>query len=99
MSTPGDAFDNVLPFRRRVLLGAVVAGPALVSVAGGLAWHQYDDARASAVKDASARVVLAAAMVDSYYSGELTTLSTIAEAPPVIARDTCSEQRCGGHPR
>ena len=88
MRTPGDAFDNVLPFRRRVLLGAFVAGLALVSVAGGLAWHQYDDARASAVKDASARVVLAAAMVDSYYSGELTTLSTIAEAPPVIARDT-----------
>ena len=32
-----NAFDNVLPFRRRVLLGALVAGLALVFVAGGLA--------------------------------------------------------------
>ncbi|MDX6618864.1 MAG: hypothetical protein QOK36_1250 [Gaiellales bacterium] len=82
-----DAFDNVLPFRRRVLLGALVAGLALVCVAGGLAWHQYDDARLSAVNDARARVILAGAMVDTYFAGELSTLTAIAEAPVVRERD------------
>jgi len=88
MSRRDDAFDNVLPFRRRVLLGALVAGLALVCVAGGLAWHQYDDARQSAVNDARARVFLAGAMIDTYFSGELAALSAIAQAPPVLAQDT-----------
>ena len=88
MSVREDTFDNGLPFRRRVLLGAFVAGLALVSVAGGLAWHQYDDARRLAVNDARARVLLAGAMIDTYFSGELTTLTSIAQAPPVIAQDT-----------
>ena len=82
-----DAFDNVLPFRRRVLLGALVAGLALVCVAGGLAWHQYDDARMSAVNDARARVILAGAMLDTYFAGELSTLNAIAQAPVVRTED------------
>jgi serine phosphatase RsbU (regulator of sigma subunit)/anti-sigma regulatory factor (Ser/Thr protein kinase) len=82
-----DAFDNALPFRRRVLLGALVAGLALVCVAGGLAWHQYDDARQSALNDARARVLMAGAMIDTYFSGQLTTLSSIAQAPALMAED------------
>ncbi len=91
-SVTGDAFDNVLPFRRRVLLGSLVAGLALVFVAGGLALHQYDDARQSAANDARARVILAGTMIDSYFSGQLQTLTSIAKSPPVRARDAAAMQ-------
>jgi serine phosphatase RsbU (regulator of sigma subunit)/anti-sigma regulatory factor (Ser/Thr protein kinase) len=83
-----DAFDNVLPFRRRMLLGALVAGLALVFVAGGLALHQYDDARQSAANDARARVILASEMIDTYFTGQLATLTSIAKSPPVRNQDT-----------
>jgi serine phosphatase RsbU (regulator of sigma subunit)/anti-sigma regulatory factor (Ser/Thr protein kinase) len=85
-----DAFDNGLPFRRRLLLGALLAGLALVCLAGGLAWHQYEDARLRAVDDARARVILAAAMIDTYFNGELATLSSIAESPPVRRGDNAA---------
>ncbi len=71
-----------------MLLGALVAGLALVFVAGGLALHQYDDARQSATNDARARVILAGTMIDAYFGGELSTLTSIAASPPVRARDT-----------
>jgi serine phosphatase RsbU (regulator of sigma subunit)/anti-sigma regulatory factor (Ser/Thr protein kinase) len=82
-----DAFDNGLPFRRRLLLGALLAGLALVCLAGGLAWHQYEEARQRTVDDARARVILAAAMIDTYFNGELATLNSIAQSPSVRAGD------------
>jgi serine phosphatase RsbU (regulator of sigma subunit)/anti-sigma regulatory factor (Ser/Thr protein kinase) len=84
---PQQAFGNGLPFRRRLLLGALLAGLVLVCVAGGLAWHQYDDAKDSAVNDARARVILAGTMIDTYFNGELATLSAIAQSPPVRKQD------------
>ena len=76
-----------MPFPRRLLLSALLAGLVLVCVAGALAWRQYDDARVSAVNDARTRVTLAGAMIDTYFGGELTTLSSIAQSPSVRAGD------------
>jgi serine phosphatase RsbU (regulator of sigma subunit)/anti-sigma regulatory factor (Ser/Thr protein kinase) len=89
-ASPGieDAYGDGPPLRRRLLLSGLIAGLALVGVAGGLARHQYDDARRSAVGNARARVILAGAMIDSYFSGELATLSAIAQAPPVLEGDS-----------
>ena len=74
-----DAFDGGLPLRRGRLLAVLLAGLVLVGVAGGLAWHQYDDARRSAMNNARARVILAGEMVDTYFSGQLAVLSSIAQ--------------------
>jgi serine phosphatase RsbU (regulator of sigma subunit)/anti-sigma regulatory factor (Ser/Thr protein kinase) len=82
-----DAYGNAMPRRRRLLLSGVITGLALVGVAGALARQQYDDARQSAVDNARARVVLASAMIDSYFGGELSTLSAIAQSPPVLSGD------------
>ena len=75
-----EALAGTLPLRRRLLFGALLAGLALVGVAGGLAWHQYDDARRIAVNDARARVILAGTIIDTYFSGELATLASIAQS-------------------
>ena len=76
-----------LSFRRRVLLGALLAGVLFVCVAGALAWRQYEDARASAISDARTRVLLTAGILDQYFGGQITALTAIAQAPPVQARD------------
>jgi anti-sigma regulatory factor (Ser/Thr protein kinase) len=81
------ALGSPLPLRRRMLLGALLAAVLFVCVAGALAWRQYDDARASAVNDARTRVILAASIFNAYFEGELTTLTSIAQSPPVQARD------------
>jgi serine phosphatase RsbU (regulator of sigma subunit)/anti-sigma regulatory factor (Ser/Thr protein kinase) len=73
---------GTLRFRRRVLVGALLAGVLFVCVAAALAWRQYDDARTNAVNDARTRVILAATIFDQYFGGELTTLGAIAQAPP-----------------
>ena len=78
---PEEAYGTGLPFRRRLLLGALLAGLVLVCTAGGLAWHQYDDAQQSALDDARARVLLASALVDTYFGGELATLSVAGAVP------------------
>ena len=76
-----------LPFRRRALLGALLAGILFLFVAGALAWRQYDDARASEINDARTRVLLTAGIFDEYFSGQISALAAIAQAPPVRARD------------
>jgi hypothetical protein len=87
------ALASTRPFRRRVLLGALLAGVLFVWVAGALAWRQYDDARASALNDARTRVILAAGIVDQYFSGELSTLTAVAQAPPVQSRTSGASTR------
>ncbi|HEY3614661.1 MAG TPA: SpoIIE family protein phosphatase [Gaiellales bacterium] len=81
------AFGGSIPFRRRLLLGALVAGILFVCVAGALAWRQYDDARTNEVNNARTRVLLTAGIFDEYFSGQVTTLESIAQSPSVRALD------------
>lgn len=85
----GSAFEDALGsgtfvFRRRLSIGAVVAILVLVGIASTLAWNQYTDGRQRALNDAHARVVLAASLLNTYFAGELSVLSTVAEAPAVV---------------
>ena len=77
-----DAYGSGTPLRRGLLLSALITGLALVDVTGALARQQYDDGRRSAVDNARARVILASAMIDSYFGGQVATLSAIAQSRP-----------------
>lgn len=90
---PDAAFENALGhgtflFRRRLLIGALLAVLALVGMASILAWRQYTDGRQRALSDDHARVVLAASLLDTYFTGEISVLKTAAAAPAVVAEDT-----------
>ena len=54
-------------------------------MSGFLAWRQYQDNEHRAVTDLNARVVLVGAVVNSYLEGGISTLSSIAAAPSVMA--------------
>ena len=82
-----DAFGGGLSLRPSLLLAVLLAGLLLVGAAGGLAWHQYDEARRTAVNNARARVILASAIVDTYFSGELAALESIARSATVQSGD------------
>ena len=91
-ASPDSAFEEALGhgtfvFRRRLLVGGLLAVLVLVGVASLLAWRQYTDDRQRALNDDHARVVLAASLLDTYFGGELSVLSTIAAAPPVVDGD------------
>ncbi|HET6173730.1 MAG TPA: SpoIIE family protein phosphatase [Gaiellales bacterium] len=83
-----DAFADGIGLRPRLLLAVLLAGLVLVAAAGGLAWHQYDGARRSAVDNARARVILASSIVDTYFAGQLATLESIARSATVRAGDS-----------
>ena len=72
-----------LASRRRLPLLALAAVLVFAAVAGALAWRQYRDAQRTALHDARSRAVVAAAVFNVYFSGELGTLSSIAQAPAV----------------
>jgi serine phosphatase RsbU (regulator of sigma subunit)/anti-sigma regulatory factor (Ser/Thr protein kinase) len=61
---------------------------ALAGVAAFLAWRQYTDGTQAALNDQRARAVLAAQVFDTYFSGELGTLETIAKSPVVVDEST-----------
>jgi serine phosphatase RsbU (regulator of sigma subunit)/anti-sigma regulatory factor (Ser/Thr protein kinase) len=60
---------------------------ALVAVAAVLGVRQYDDSRDVAVNELRAKVVVGAATLSAYFSGDLTTLAAIASSQPVIDAD------------
>ena len=60
----------------------------LVGLGAVLAWRQYDDSKQKALNDMHARVVLAATVFDTYFAGQLGTLSSIADSPSVVRTDT-----------
>ena len=68
----------------------VAAGCAAVLLLAGisivLAWQQYDDAKEQARNDLRARVVAVAALVDTSFTGQIQTLTSMAEAPSVVQR-------------
>jgi serine phosphatase RsbU (regulator of sigma subunit) len=73
---------------RRWLPLLALAGLLLfAAVAGALAWHQYRDAQRTALNDARSRAVVASAVFNVYFAGELGTLSSIAKAPVVVDGD------------
>ena len=80
-----DGFGSgAFAFRYRLTIGALIAVLALVAVASVLAWRQYENGKREALSQAHARVVLAAAILDTFFHGDLSTLSAIAAAPAVV---------------
>jgi serine phosphatase RsbU (regulator of sigma subunit) len=85
-ATP-DEEASWLASRRLLPLLALAAVLLFAAVAGALAWRQYRDAQRTALHDARARAVVAAAVFNVYFTGELGTLSSIAQAPVVRNAD------------
>jgi serine phosphatase RsbU (regulator of sigma subunit)/anti-sigma regulatory factor (Ser/Thr protein kinase) len=82
---------DVLERDSRVLRRWIVAaGCAAVFLLAGisivLAWQQYDDAKKQARNDLRARVVAVAALVDTSFTGQIQTLTSMAGAPSVVQR-------------
>ncbi len=75
-------------FRRRFALGALAVIALLVAFGSVLAWHEYDDGKRRALQEMQTRVVLASTVFDTYFAGQLSTLSSIAAAPSVVRVDT-----------
>ena len=72
--------------RRWIIVGGCVAVLLLAGLSIVLAWQQYDDAKAQAESDLRARVVAVAALVDTSFTGQIQTLSSIAKAPSVVGQ-------------
>ena len=72
----------------RLLIGALALLALLVTLASVFVWQQYRDAKREAVRELHARAVLAATVFDTYFSGQLQTLSAVAASPAVVAEDT-----------
>lgn len=91
-SRADDAFENYVGhgaagFRRRLAVTAVVAVAAVVAVSIGLAVRQYHHAQRTALDDLRSRTVVAAAVVDAYFAGDVATLEAVAEAPSFVGLD------------
>ncbi|HWE82936.1 MAG TPA: SpoIIE family protein phosphatase [Gaiellaceae bacterium] len=70
--------------RRRLIAGTALAVIVLAGVSGALAWNQYQDNQNRAVGDVDAKVVLASSIIDEAFSGGISTLQAIADAPSVV---------------
>ena len=75
-------------FRRWMIAGTAVAVVLLGGISIALAWRQYDDAKGRALTDLEARVVAVAAVVDTSFAGQISTLEAIAAAPSVVGEQT-----------
>ena len=80
-------------YRRHLAIGALLAVLVLVATAGTLAWGQYQDAQTAALGNERSRAVLAGSVIDTYFRGEIASLTSIASAPPVVSGDTAAMQR------
>jgi len=81
----GRAADS---FRRWMIAGTAVAVVLLGGISIALAWRQYDAAKGRALTDLEARVVGVAAVVDTSFAGQISTLEAIAAAPSVVGEKT-----------
>ena len=59
----------------------------------GLVWRQYEDAKRDATEELGSRAILAATVFDTYFAGQLASLSAIAAAPSVTSGDVESMTR------
>jgi len=66
----------------------VLAALALAALAAVFSWRQYDDAKKHALNEIDARVSLASRVFDTYFSGELAVLRSVASSAAVMSGDT-----------
>lgn len=89
--TAASTFEDALaPGRtlRSWLLVAVLSALAIVlALAGWIVWRQYENAKRQAAEDLRQRAVLAATVLDTYFTGQLAALSAIAASPAVVGGD------------
>lgn len=80
--------ELVAPSSRRWLpVFALAALVLLAAVGGALAWRQYRASERGDLRDARAKAVVAAAIFDTAFKGEIATLQSISLAPVVVGRD------------
>jgi serine phosphatase RsbU (regulator of sigma subunit)/anti-sigma regulatory factor (Ser/Thr protein kinase) len=82
-----DALGLGRSLRARLVVGALLAVIVLTGLAIVFAWRQYSDARRDALASMQSRAILAASVLDAYFAGQLSTLSSIAQAPAVVETD------------
>lgn len=80
-------------FRGWLTAGALLALAAVTVLAVGLVWREYEDAKREATEELESRATLAATVFDTYFAGQLDTLSAIASSPSVTSRDVKSMTR------
>jgi serine phosphatase RsbU (regulator of sigma subunit)/anti-sigma regulatory factor (Ser/Thr protein kinase)/cbb3-type cytochrome oxidase subunit 3 len=68
--------------------GAILAVATLAVLAAVFSWRQYDDAKKHALNEIDARVVLGKTIFDTYFSGEIAVLQSVASSAAVISGDT-----------
>jgi anti-sigma regulatory factor (Ser/Thr protein kinase) len=76
-----DYVGGALTFRRRLTGTAIVAVVAVVAVSAGLAFQQYRHAQHSNLGELRSRAVIAAAVVDTSFAGDVSTLESVGAAP------------------
>jgi anti-sigma regulatory factor (Ser/Thr protein kinase) len=74
-------------FRRRLTGIAALAVAAVIAVSAGLAWREYIHAQRSARNDLRSRVVIAAAVINASFAGDVSTLQAVADAPAFVDDD------------
>lgn len=88
-----DIFDRIPTVLRRGLFQFALVGIVLfVAIAVVLSWRQYEGERSTATQNVRARAVLAATVFDTFFSGLISTLQGMAEAPAVVDGDRASMQ-------
>lgn len=98
----GTSFEDALARkvsrpRGPFLLGALLAVLVVVVAALAFVWRQYDDGKDDAAQELRARAVLAATVFDTYFTGQLQTLSAIAASPAVVSKDPDQMRRYFAH--
>ena len=74
-------------FRRRLIVIAALAVTAVVAVSAALALHQYRYAQHTALNDLRSRAVVAAAVVNTAFAGDVATLDAVAASPAFVTAD------------
>ena len=82
-----------LTSRGWLVTGAVLALATLTVLALGLVWRQYEKGKRDATEELGSRAILAATVFDTYFAGQLASLSAIAAAPSVTSGDVESMTR------